>query len=141
MSYAVLGLSRLMHISAACFVIGNSFSDVIWGKRTDSVGYLVGYLVCYLFILVSGIVTLAVSRPSKQLKQEDYKLWLLMIYTKFVIWILFIPIPDWIAQSVGGTFPRTEFNAGLIFGILIISIASKQYREYYQVSKDQLLND
>ena len=139
MTSVILGFSRLFHIGAGCFIIGNSFADVMWGGISNSVTYLAAYLICYVFLIVSGIISLVLTRPSKIFKKYDQRVWVALMYVKFVLWVLFIPIPDWIAESVGGTFPRIQFNAALIFVMLIISVSAKQFRENNQMSRDQLL--
>jgi hypothetical protein len=139
MSSLVLGISRLFHITAGCYIIGNTFADIIWGVESSSVTYLIVYLICIALLLVSGTISIIYTRPSKIFKYSDQKIWVFLMYFKFVLWILFIPIPDWIAQSVGGSFPRTEFNTGLIFAMLLLSIAAKQFRESKQTNDSSLL--
>lgn len=136
----VLGFSRLFHIGAGCFIIGNSFADVIWGAKSKSVTYMIAYLTCYVLILISGLLSLVFTKPSKIFQKFDQRVWMSLMYLKFVVWILFIPIPDWIAESVGGSFPRVQFNGALIFVMLIISVASKQFREKNSSKQENLLN-
>lgn len=139
MTSVLLGFSRLFHIGAGCFIIGNSFSDMIWGQKSSSTTYLAAYLTCYVLLLISGIVSLVFTRPTKVFKKSDQRIWVALMYVKFILWILFIPIPDWIASSVGGSFPRVQFNAALIFIILTISAIAKQFRENTQILTDNLL--
>jgi uncharacterized membrane protein len=140
MASVVLGISRFFHIGAGCFIIGNSFSDVIWGSRSKGLAYLITFLTCYVFLLVSGVISMIFLRPSKRFQKYDQKVWASLMYLKFVVWILFIPIPDWIAESVGGSFPRVQFNAALIFVILIVSVSAKQFREKNSKEQENLLS-
>lgn len=139
MSAVILGISRLFHISAACFIIGNSFADVMWGEKSSNVTYLVAYLVCYGLLLVSGVISMTFMKPSKIFEKYDQRIWVAIMYSKFVIWILFIPVPDWIAESVGGSFPRVKFNAALIFAMLVASVIAKQFREKNSKTTEALL--
>lgn len=133
MTSTVLGISRLFHIGAACFIIGNSFADVMWGQKSTDVNYLAAYLTCYVLLLISGILGLVFTKPAKIFQKFDQRVWVALMYVKFVLWLLFIPIPDWIAASVGGSFPRVQFNGALIFVMLIISVASKLFREKHKL--------
>ena len=139
MEQIVLGLSRLIHIGAGCFIIGNSFADVMWTEPSSSVSYLISYLVCYVLLLISGVITMVAVRPSQLFEKYDQRIWVAIMYFKFVLWILFIPIPDWIAQSVGGSFPRVQFNGALIFVMLITSVAAKIFREKHAKLDERLL--
>ena len=70
----LLGFSRLCQIGAGCFIIGNSFADVLWGAKSTSVEYLVAYLICYVLLLISGIITIVTSRPSKMFEKYDQRI-------------------------------------------------------------------
>ncbi|OMJ67575.1 hypothetical protein SteCoe_35229 [Stentor coeruleus] len=124
----ISGIFRFIHIISGCFLIGNSISDIIWTSRDESV-YIIAYITFGLALLISGIINLILIKPSQILSEKPKKLWLGFIYIKTLIWVLFIPIPDLITEATGHTFPRKEFNAGLVLIVLILSITAKTFRD------------
>lgn len=119
------GTFRFIHVLSGCFFIGNALSDVVWGLRPQT-EYLMAYITFGLGLLISGVVNVLILKPSID---KDNKIWVYCMYSKSVVWLLFIPIPDLITDATGHTFPRKEFNLALVLIILLLSVISKTIRD------------
>lgn len=126
---------RFAHMTAGCFVIGNSISNVIWTER-DLTQYFIAYVAFGLSLLVSGVINIFLLKPSTVMEEDDNRRWKYFMYGKAAIWILFIPIPDLITEATGHIFPRKELNAALSLIILVLSIAAKTLRDSKTKSLD-----
>ena len=51
------GINRLVHLTAGCFLIGNSISNVIWTER-DMADYIEAYIFFGLALLVTGVINI-----------------------------------------------------------------------------------
>ena len=122
------GINRLVHLTAGCFLIGNSISNVIWTER-DMADYIEAYIFFGLALLVTGVINILMVKPLTIMEENDKRIWNYLMYGKAVLWIFFIPIPDIICEASGRTFPRTELNAALALLTLILSIIAKTFRD------------
>jgi drug/metabolite transporter (DMT)-like permease len=123
------GLFRFIHITAGCFIIGNSISEVIWSGRNES-EYSIAYIAFGLGLLVSGVVNVILLKPSSVMDKKERTVWSAFVYAKAALWVLFIPIPDLIADATGHSFPRNEFIAALVLAVLLLSVSAKTLRDW-----------
>ena len=76
-------ISRFVHIFSGCFIVGTSFSNVMWTSRSSS-DYLLSYLVFGLLLLVSGVVNVILIKPSAVMPAKNKKTWNYFVYGKAV---------------------------------------------------------
>jgi hypothetical protein len=124
----VAGVFRFVHVTAGCFVIGNSVSDVIWDRGHDA-DYSLALATFGIALLVSGIVNIILLKPAATIKPKAKQTWSYLLYGKAAIWVLFIPIPDLITEATGHSFPRKELNCALSLAALILSVICKTVRD------------
>ena len=119
---------RFIHVICGCFVIGNAVSDLFWGSR-DETGYIVTHITCGIALLVSGVLNIILLQPSKLFSEEDKRTWSILVYSKLGLWLLFLHIPEAIADASGHSFPRKEFNFILVIAVLMVSVIAKTFRD------------
>lgn len=124
----VSGFFRFVHVTAGCFIIGNSISDVIW-SRTEDADYTLAYATFGIALLISGIVNIILLKPSSAIEAKAKQTWSYLLYGKAALWVLFIPIPDLITEATGHSFPRSELNCALALAALILSVLTKTIRD------------
>ena len=117
-------VGRYVHIGSGVLLLGNSIADGIWGGR-EGKGYTLTLIICGFLLLISGITNLILLKPSKTMDNLK-KPWVSMIYLKFFLWVLYLPI----FEKVIPEFPRKSFNLVLSIVVILVSSATKQYRDW-----------
>lgn len=129
--FTTKALFRFVHIMCGCIFIGNTITDLFWPHYITS-GYLALNIICVIFLLISGIVNIILTQPSKIFHNEDRRLWSTLIYSKIVLWLFLLHIPELIFSSLGYSYSRQKFNAFLVILIVFISVITKNFRDMYQ---------
>jgi uncharacterized membrane protein HdeD (DUF308 family) len=129
---------RLLHIVSACIVVGNIVADLYWSPRPES-SYAALQISAGIILLVSGVVNIILLRPSKIFNHEDKRIWSGLVYTKFALWFFFLHLPELIFEMFGQTFPRVQFNFGLMSVIILFSVVAKVFRDTASRKEDDIL--
>ena len=124
---------RLIHITAGSILIGTTFADAIWSSPRAS-NYALVQGIAGGLLLVSGILNAIFLAPEKTMGNLK-KSWLSLIYFKFFLWVLLLPIPEILAKKFGFAFPRKTVNQGIVVVYLLTSSYAKQYRDWAVLQK------
>jgi hypothetical protein len=133
MEFGLKVLFRIIHLASGSFLVGLVIADTIWEIPKPANYGLINAIIGVL-LLVSGIVNI-VLLSSKTSMGTLRTIWIKLIYTKFFFWLLLLPIPEIVAKQFQIVFPRRAFNQVIISLTLVVSVYTKQYRDWAVIQK------
>lgn len=128
MSFAVKFFFRLTHITCSSIVIGTIFADALWTIEKPN-NYVLVQSVAGTLAMIAGFTNIFLLK-TKGTMGEYHLTWKYLLYLKFALWFLFLPLPEYVFRKLGSEFPRKVFNQVLVTVFIIMSVYAKQLRDW-----------